>query len=172
MSSIPSILITVNGKVSYLGSKSTLFSIFHNYWTIGQDISLKLTTIPINDIYFIERDRYYIPLLLNEEWLVNNVENKSDNIQSLHCQLSHIIIEEINACKLKFNTAMEIIYHSNPTLIPMKSFVFESYINQHYKHNKGLDNNKSIIIPTSNHFNQNGQTFNESDYMCYFYNKN
>eukprot|EP01084_Bolivina_argentea_P298132 513708_1 len=97
-----------------------------------QDISLKLTTI--NDIYFIETDRYYKPLLLNEEWWTNNFENKIDNIQSLHCQLSDIIIEEINACKLKFNPTMEIIYQSNPTLIPMKSFDFETYINQHYKY--------------------------------------
>ncbi len=66
---------------------------------------------------------------------MNNFKNKIDSIQSLHCQLSNIIIEEINTCKLKSNPSMEIIYQSNPTLIPMKS---------------NNINGNSIVTPNSN----------------------
>eukprot|EP01083_Nonionella_stella_P016590 46344_1 len=49
---------------------------------------------------------------------------KVDGIQSLYCDSGFVVVEEI----------LELLYQSNPTLIPMKGFDFEMYINQHYKH--------------------------------------
>ena len=37
------------------------------------------------------------------------------------------------ACKLKFEPTRELLYQSNPTLIPMRQFDIEQYVNHHYE---------------------------------------
>ena len=43
------------------------------------------------------------------------------------------VIEELRQCKLRFHPTMELLYQSNPTLVPMRNFDIEIYLNHHYK---------------------------------------
>eukprot|EP01083_Nonionella_stella_P030953 84828_1 len=88
------------------------------------------------DIYFetLDEPKCYDPLQINPSWWMRNFVEKVDGIQSLYCDSGFVVVEEILECKLKFNPTMELLYQSNPTLIPMKGFDFEMYINQHYTH--------------------------------------
>jgi len=63
----------------------------------------------------------YNPLILDEQWWLNQY-NHQDNTLSKFGVNGQNIVNEIKRPKLKFAPSMELLWHSNPTLIPMTTF--------------------------------------------------
>eukprot|EP01084_Bolivina_argentea_P079983 144932_1 len=97
--------------------------------------------------------RRYDALKLDTSWWLNDFDNADGCDRSMYCDSADRVVEELVTSQLKFNPTMELLYQSNPTLIPMRGFDFEMYLNHHYaekevnKEDTTLQRDVNDIVP-------------------------
>ncbi len=104
----------------------------HGTW---QDISDALVKIEDTYVYPLEngensQKKAYGPLILDRNWWLNDYEEIKDKDSKYHAT-SKEVLEELETPKLKFKPTMEILWQSNPSLVPQTTWDGEVYGDEH-----------------------------------------
>jgi len=76
--------------------------------------------------------RKYLPLKLDAAWWTSDAFKREELQFVDRTQSVDVVLEELESNALKFKPSMEILFQSNPTLIPMTGFDLDLYVDHHY----------------------------------------
>jgi len=76
--------------------------------------------------------RKYLPLKLDAAWWASDAFNREEFQFVDRTQSVDVVLEELKSNALRFAPSMEILFQSNPTLIPMAGFDLDLYVEHHY----------------------------------------
>jgi len=84
------------------------------------------------DCYGRVNQRNYRPLKLDAAWWTSDAFKREELQFVDRTQSVDVVLEELESNALKFKPSMEILFQSNPTLIPMTGFDLDLYVDHHY----------------------------------------